>query len=107
MEILRDRSAKKLWLSQRKYIEDYVPELRKNLISLGTLQANGYSFKSDGDKETLKVSKGAMTMMKARRTPGNIYNLLGCTIVGDIASVESAAEATRLWHMRLGHLSEK
>src|ERR1044072_1255829 len=31
----------------------YVPELRKNLISLETLQANGYSFKSDGDRDTL------------------------------------------------------
>src|ERR1044072_9138891 len=71
----------------------YVPELRKNLISLGTLQENGYSFKSDGDRETLKVSKGALTVMKARRTPGNIYKLLGCTVVGNKASVESASEA--------------
>ena len=27
--------------------------------------------------------------------------------MGDIAFVESATEATRMWHMRLGHLSEK
>ena len=68
---------------------------------------NGYSFKLDGDRHILKVSKGVMIVMRARRSPGNIYKLLGCTVVGDIASVESATEATGLWHMRLGHLSEK
>src|ERR1044072_7065645 len=62
----------------------YVPELRKNVISLGTLQANGYSFKSDGDRDIMKVSKGARTVMKARRTQGNIYKLLGSTVVEEL-----------------------
>src|ERR1044072_32213 len=33
----------------------YVPELRKNVISLGILQVKGYSFKSDGDRDIMKV----------------------------------------------------
>ena len=45
--------------------------------------------------------------MRERRTSDNIYKLLGCTVVGDITYVGSATEATRLWHMRLGHLGEK
>jgi transposase InsO family protein len=85
----------------------YIPELRKNLISLGTLQANGYSYRSDGDRDILKVSKGALTVMRAKRTAGNIYKLLGNTVVGDVASVESDNDATKLWHLRLGHLSER
>lgn len=55
----------------------YVPELRKHLICLGTLQVNGYSFRSDGDKYIMRVSKSANIMMGARRTACNIYKLLG------------------------------
>ncbi|XP_073133658.1 uncharacterized protein [Henckelia pumila] len=41
----------------------YVPELRRNLISLGTLDDQGYSFKSGGG--SLSVSKGSLVIMKA------------------------------------------
>ena len=58
----------------------YVPEVKKNLISLGTLQANGCSFKSNGNSDILRVSKGAMTVMRAKRTAGNIYKLLGAQL---------------------------
>ncbi|KAL4292152.1 hypothetical protein GQ457_14G024210 [Hibiscus cannabinus] len=37
---------------------------------------------------------------------GNIYKLLGSTVVGGANSVESCDDDTKLWHMRLGHLSE-
>ena len=40
----------------------HVPDLRKNLISLGTLDCNGFSYKSTNG--VMKVSKGAMTVMK-------------------------------------------
>ena len=39
---------------------------------------------------------------------GNIYKLLGNTIVGGVTVVESDNDnCTRLWHMRLDHLSER
>ena len=39
----------------------HIPNLRKNLISLGTLDGNGFNYKfSNG---VMKVSKGVMTMM--------------------------------------------
>ena len=47
-----------------------------------------------------------LTVMKEQRTVGNIYRLLGSTIVGLVASFESGNDATKLWHLRLGHLSE-
>ena len=40
----------------------YIPNLRKNLISLGTLDHNGFNFKSEGG--VLKVSKVVMTVIK-------------------------------------------
>ena len=35
----------------------------------------------------MKVSKGAMVMMKAHKVDGNIYRLFGNTIVGGVATV--------------------
>ncbi|KAL6311694.1 hypothetical protein AAG906_006513 [Vitis piasezkii] len=67
----------------------HVPDLRKNLISLGTLDCNGFSYKSTSG--VMKVSKGVMTVMKGQKLAGNIYKLLDNTV---------------LWHMRLGHMGE-
>lgn len=52
------------------------------------------------------VSKGAKTMMMESTTTRNIYKLLWCTFMGDVASVETDNDATKLWHMRLDHLNE-
>lgn len=84
----------------------YVLELRNNLIPLGTLQANGYLFRSDGDRDIMRVSKGSMRLMMEMRNVDNIYMLLKSTIMGDVASVETDHDATKMWHMRLGHPSE-
>jgi hypothetical protein len=54
----------------------------------------------------MKVTKGAMVVMKGQINSKNIYKLLGSTVVGGIASVESESDCTILWHMRLGHMSE-
>ena len=40
----------------------HVPNLRKNLISLGTLDCNGFSYKSTN--RVMNVSKGVMIVMK-------------------------------------------
>jgi hypothetical protein len=83
----------------------HVPEVENNLISLGTLDSNGYGYKSIGG--VMKVTKGAMVVMKGQKNSKNIYKLLGSTVVGGIASVESESDCTVLWHMRLGHMSER
>ena len=52
------------------------------------------------------MSKGVMTMMKGQKLVGNIYELLGGTLVGGVATAEFESDSTVLWHMRLGHMGE-
>jgi hypothetical protein len=68
----------------------HVPKVEKNLISLGTLDSNDYGYKSKG--RVMKVTKGAMVVMKGQKSSKNIYELLGSTVVGGIASMESNSE---------------
>ena len=85
----------------------HVPDLKKNLISLGTLDANGCKFLAED--RALKVSKGALVVMKARKA-GSLYVLHGSTMTGSVAvssSPMSDFDVTKLWHMRLGNMSEK
>lgn len=78
----------------------YVPELRTNLIYLGTSDSNGYTFKSGNGK--MKVIKG----MRAQKN-NSLYVLEGDTIVGASAVAQTDADKTKLWHLRLGHISER
>ena len=64
----------------------HVPDLRKNLISLGTLDCNGFNYKYTNG--VMKVSKGVLTVMKGQKLARNIYKLMGTTIVGGAATVE-------------------
>ena len=66
------------------------------MISLGTLQANGFTYKTDRDRNTLRVCKWMLTLMKAQHIVRNIDRLLGSTIIGRVASVESDDDATIL-----------
>jgi hypothetical protein len=54
----------------------HVPELRKNLISLGVLDTGGY--KSIVQGEVMKVYKGILLVMKAKKV-GNLFLLEGRT----------------------------
>ncbi|KAE8653948.1 hypothetical protein F3Y22_tig00117056pilonHSYRG00559 [Hibiscus syriacus] len=85
----------------------HIPDLKKNLISLGTLHKNDFIPKADEDRETIRIVKGALTVMKGKMTAGNIYRLLGSTVVSGVHSIESYDDTTKLWHMRLAHLSER
>ena len=82
----------------------HVPDMRKNLLSLGALEAQGFRFSGEGG--VLKVSTGSMTVLKGERVV-NLYRMKGSIIAGD-ASVSTEKEDTmRLWHMRLGHISSR
>ena len=72
----------------------YVPKLRRNLISVGVLDSNGFCYKFESG--IMKVSKGVMTVMKAHKTVGNIYRLLGITVVGGATSIEFESDSTIL-----------
>ena len=85
----------------------HIPNMRKNLISLSTLDGKGYKY-SGGDG-VLKVSKGSLIVMKGDLKSVKLYRLHGTTITGDAAVISnslSSSDATNLWHMRLGHMSE-
>ncbi|KAK2980794.1 hypothetical protein RJ640_003020, partial [Escallonia rubra] len=84
----------------------YIPDMKKNLISLGTLDSIDCSISIKGG--VMKVSKCAMVIMKGQKT-GNLYKLVWNTVRGG-ASVSTHAgsrdDNSELWHKRLGHLSE-
>jgi hypothetical protein len=85
----------------------HVPDLRKNLISLGTLDSNGCEYRTGGG--VMKVTKGALVIMKGTKIAGNIYRLIGTSVVGGVAAATTTDDTddTMLWHMRLGHMGER
>ncbi|GJT95003.1 retrovirus-related pol polyprotein from transposon TNT 1-94 [Tanacetum coccineum] len=86
----------------------HVPDLKKNLISLGVLDSKGFKYTSKNG--VLRVSKGALVVMKATKGTSSLYTLQGETITGSAfvsCSEKSNSDLTKLWHMRLGHMSEK
>ncbi|KAG8481450.1 hypothetical protein CXB51_026306 [Gossypium anomalum] len=85
----------------------HVPELKRNLISLSTLDSKGYRYTAESG--VLKISKGSLVVMKGQRKITKLYVLQGYTVTGDAAVASSSLsddDITKLWHMRLGHMSE-
>ena len=82
----------------------HIPYLRKNLISLGTLDSNGFNYKSSNG--VMKVRKGVLTVMKGQKLARNFYKLMGTTILGGAETIDLELDSTTLWHMQLGHIGE-
>ena len=83
----------------------YVPDLKRNLISLGELDSQGFSFR--GGNECLKVLKGAMVLMKGVRRNG-LYSFEAEASNNHVAAASvGAASKTKIWHKRLAHISER
>ena len=82
----------------------HVPNLKKNLLSLRALEARGYKF--SGAEGGIKVTRGFMTILKRERIT-NLYKLTGSIIIGDASAATEKKDTTRLWHMCLGHMSER
>ena len=83
----------------------HVLDLRNNMISLGTLDGNGFNYQST--TIVMKVSKGVLIVMKGQKLVGNIYKLMGTKIVSGAATVELELDGITLWHMRLEHIGER
>ena len=81
----------------------HVPDLKKNLLSLGALEARGYKF--SGADGAIKVTRVSMTILKRERIT-NLYKLTGSIIIGDASAVTEKENTIRIWHMRLGHMSK-
>ncbi|KAG8492732.1 hypothetical protein CXB51_010465 [Gossypium anomalum] len=84
----------------------YVPSLKKNLISLEALESKG-SVVTMRD-EVLKVTSDALVILKGIRK-NNLYYYQGSTVIGAVAATSGNKEldSMQLWHMKLGHASEK
>ncbi|XP_042003772.1 uncharacterized protein LOC121752741 [Salvia splendens] len=80
----------------------YIPQVKRNLISLGLLERKGCVFSSA--KGRMVVRKWEKEVMEAERR-GSLYYLLAEVQV-PMAQVNSVTSNVRLWHMRLGHPAE-
>ena len=72
------------------------------MISLSTLEAKGYKYTSEGG--VLKISKGALVVMKGHQKTAMLYFMQGSTVTGDdVIASRSLLEddITKLCHMRL------
>nr|GEW11025.1 retrovirus-related Pol polyprotein from transposon TNT 1-94 [Tanacetum cinerariifolium] len=84
----------------------HVPDLKKNLISLSTLEANGCKYSGEG--RVMKIFKGALVLMKAILS-GGLYVLQGTVVYGTagVATSKASLDDSKLWHYCLGHMGEK
>lgn len=80
----------------------FIPELKHNLISLGILESDGSWFKSENG--VLKIFKNKDLIMTGNKK-SSLYSLVGSTVIG-VSSV-ATYDDTRLWHLRLAHVSQK
>ena len=83
--LIRDNASCKvvgIWIVHIKMLDGvvrtlgdvgHVPDLKRNLISLSTLEAIGYKYTGEGG--VLKISKGALVVMKGHQKTFMLYVL--------------------------------
>uniref|UniRef100_A0A7N2LG47 Integrase catalytic domain-containing protein n=1 Tax=Quercus lobata TaxID=97700 RepID=A0A7N2LG47_QUELO len=87
-----------VWLLEKV---QHIPDLRRNLISVGQLDDEGHAILFVGG--TWKVTKEARVLARGKKT-GTLYMTLSPR---DTIAVADASTNTSLWHRKLGHMSEK
>ena len=82
-----------------------VPQLKRNFISVGTLEASGMVISvRDGD---LRMIKGSMVVMKSVHQ-GNLYYLKGSTMTGQVETSSSSDDGgPEVWQGKVGQEEEK
>ena len=66
------------------------------MISFGYKTKNNY----------IRVSKGALIIIKRRTNTSSMYKLIRKAVIGGVADAKSDHDSIVLWYMRLGHLGE-
>ena len=87
-----------VWLLEKV---QHIPDLRRNLISVGQLDDKGHAILFVGGN--WKVTKGARVLTHGKKN-GTLYMT---SSPRDTITVADANTNTSLWHRRLGHMSEK
>ncbi|KAJ0844964.1 putative RNA-directed DNA polymerase [Helianthus annuus] len=84
----------------------YIPELKRNLISLGTFEKKGYTVVLRDGKA--KIVKGSLVVLTGSRRDNNTYMLDGKVEVGLVSVAEGKTVNNAMkWHRRLGHMSNQ
>lgn len=83
----------------------YVPNLKRNLITLEILEDDGDVFKSN--KNILKVMKGSLVVLKVSKRNGLYYLLEKIVITQDPSSFTVTENKSKLWHNRMEHIGNK
>jgi len=83
----------------------YAPQLKRNLISVGTLEALGLVVSiRDG---VLKMTKGSMVVMKGVRR-NNLYYLKGSMVTGQVETSSSSDDGcTKVWQVKVEQGGER
>lgn len=90
-----------------------VTSLNPNWISLSELEKRGYSFSAKLNSGELKVSKGSMVVIKWRRLANNrltarLFKVQDRLVhEGDDMHVVADDLNYKLWHYRMGHMSDE
>ena len=79
----------------------HIPDLRRNLVSVGQLDDEGYAILFVGG--TWKVTKRARVLARGKKTA----TLYMTSSPRDTIAVTDASTDTSLWHRKIGHISEK
>jgi hypothetical protein len=69
----------------------HVPDVKGNLISLGTLDLKGYWHSTQGGM--LKVSRGAMVVVEGKMS-GGLYKLVGKVLTGEVVTEKATSESS-------------
>ena len=81
----------------------HVPDIRLNLISTGKLDDEGFNNKFGNG--IWKLTKGSLVVAKCKKTH-TLYSMQGKICKRVVNALEDDT-STELWHMQLGHMSEK
>nr|GEX14200.1 hypothetical protein [Tanacetum cinerariifolium] len=82
-----------------------IPNLKRNLISLGTLNREGYTVKLQNGR--VKVIKGSLMVLSGTMKGNCVHSLDGWTESGEASvGIQEKESLAQVWHKRLGHISE-
>ncbi|GJS60992.1 retrovirus-related pol polyprotein from transposon TNT 1-94 [Tanacetum coccineum] len=83
----------------------YIPDLKRNLISLGTLNREGYTVQLQNGR--VKVIKGSLMVLSGTMKGNYVYSLDGWAESGEASvGIQEKESLAQVWHKRLGHISE-
>ena len=82
----------------------YVPGIKKSLLSVGQMDAHGYS--TLFEKGSWKLTRGSRLIVKGMKK-GTLYCLHGRSQQGLYIALGEVNSHMELWHKRLSHMSHK